>query len=364
MTAPLAVWQTGKMTNRDSSRRQSGIKAGGRTIYEELLNPRSALRQAMEIASLMEKVEPTLQALALQSSLPITIAMEEREASYKLFASITGAVAEAKRQRDMTLPSLEIVKLIEERDRVQRTLDGGLSDIARMVLKDQDLFGKVLAEGAYREPDLQPMLDGVRALRAAALSTPNMPALLSRELEEHVEQLQDATDELTQCPSSEDRTALATRLVSILAGFAHWFAKNSRDELLKMGFFATLSLYRTLEGILASHAAAGMTPEQSQLLSHTHDQVALLSEQIENLASLEAQLDEAWVSNLPRAELRATAMVRTSPGRSGDALYRAPTGTLLAIAGRQGEWLSAIYRDPLTDQLAQGWVYGRSVKIL
>jgi hypothetical protein len=109
---------------------------------------------------------------------------------------------------------------------------------------------------------------------------------------------------------------------------------------------------------------AALTPEQAAILKDTRDRTIALQAQIDELANAEDRLDVAWVSNLPRAELKGNAVVRTNPSRAGEALYRAPAGTLLAVAGKDGEWVSAIYRDPLTDELAQGWVYGRSVKML
>lgn len=72
-----------------------------------------------------------------------------------------------------------------------------------------------------------------------------------------------------------------------------------------------------------------------------------------------------YVSSLPRGEVvSARAFVREHPERSAERIATLSSETPVAIADRSGRWRKIIYRDELTDQLAEGWVWSGSIETL
>ncbi|WP_407811026.1 hypothetical protein, partial [Staphylococcus aureus] len=57
----------------------------------------------------------------------------------------------------------------------------------------------------------------------------------------------------------------------------------------------------------------------------------------------ETRADEAYVSNLPRAELSRAATFRRKPERTGEVVLRAPMGMVLAIEKREGRWRRVVF---------------------
>ena len=43
---------------------------------------------------------------------------------------------------------------------------------------------------------------------------------------------------------------------------------------------------------------------------------------------------------------------------------RGEKGMLFAIKESRGKWRLAVYRDPLTDQLSEGWIYNSAIEAL
>lgn len=70
-----------------------------------------------------------------------------------------------------------------------------------------------------------------------------------------------------------------------------------------------------------------------------------------------------YVSELPSAEIIGRGNVREAPKRGAQRISVLPQGAAIAIIDRQGRWLKVIYRDQLTNELAEGWLWRPSVEI-
>ena len=75
-------------------------------------------------------------------------------------------------------------------------------------------------------------------------------------------------------------------------------------------------------------------------------------------------LQQANRVRLARAELKRMTSIRREPQGKAPVLMRGDTGMLLAIKESRGKWRLIVYRDPLSDQLAEGWVYAPAVQML
>jgi hypothetical protein len=96
-------------------------------------------------------------------------------------------------------------------------------------------------------------------------------------------------------------------------------------------------------------------------LNHKYED---LKEQTQRLREAEARAEEAYVANLPRAELARDATLRRKPERAGEIVLKAPKGMVLAIEKSEGRWRRVVFRDPLSDQLSRAWVYATAVTLL
>lgn len=114
-------------------------------------------------------------------------------------------------------------------------------------------------------------------------------------------------------------------------------------------------------------AIAALHPDQSpeeKAAFAALNQVEALQQETRRYHEAEARADEAYVADLPRAELSRDATFRREPRRAGAVVLKAPDGMVLAIERRQGRWRLVMYRDPLTGQLARAWVYANAVSPL
>ncbi|MFD1960456.1 SH3 domain-containing protein [Novosphingobium panipatense] len=56
--------------------------------------------------------------------------------------------------------------------------------------------------------------------------------------------------------------------------------------------------------------------------------------------------------------------MRREPQGKAQILMRGDAGTLLAVKDSRGKWRLVVYRDPLTDQLSEGWVFAPAGELL
>ena len=71
-----------------------------------------------------------------------------------------------------------------------------------------------------------------------------------------------------------------------------------------------------------------------------------------------------YVSNLPGGMVARRAYVRKRPDGSAKRIVTLHEGAPVAVVESQGRWRKVIYRDLLTDELRDGWVWGGSIEML
>lgn len=82
------------------------------------------------------------------------------------------------------------------------------------------------------------------------------------------------------------------------------------------------------------------------------------------IAEASALAELRRIEALPRAYVRSAANVREAPAQKAERIARLAQNTMLAIEEKKGRWLRVIYADPLTQELAEGWVWHGSVELL
>ena len=159
----------------------------------------------------------------------------------------------------------------------------------------------------------------------------------------------------------EEGAKLFAAFIALMAGLLGHFKGNTIDELRKLGLVGIVGIVSAFISFFPSDLPPGQTPEQQQAFSEMRDQIDTLQSQFHELQRAEDALNEAYVSELPRAELTRKSNIRRNPHKDAPKVVAAEPGTLVAVARSEGRWKLVVFRDPLTDQLSQGWVYGRSV---
>lgn len=82
------------------------------------------------------------------------------------------------------------------------------------------------------------------------------------------------------------------------------------------------------------------------------------------IAAASALAELRRIEALPRTYVLSAANVREAPAQKAERIARLGQNTMLAIEEKKGRWLRVIYADPLTQELAEGWVWRGSVELL
>jgi hypothetical protein len=93
---------------------------------------------------------------------------------------------------------------------------------------------------------------------------------------------------------------------------------------------------------------------------------AKAADALEELRQAEAAREQLirQIGALPRGEIISRGNVREYPKGSARRISVLGQGSPIAISERQGRWLKIVYRDPLTDALAEGWLWAGSAELL
>ena len=118
-------------------------------------------------------------------------------------------------------------------------------------------------------------------------------------------------------------------------------------------------------GVLSLYSLIPQQPTQSPqdkaAFAQLNEKVDQLQEEARHYYEVTAEGEQRYVANLPRAELTRDATFRRRPRRDGEVVLKAAKGMEVAIARAQGRWRLVVFRDPLSNQLAQAWVYATAV---
>jgi hypothetical protein len=166
-----------------------------------------------------------------------------------------------------------------------------------------------------------------------------------------------------QVDSPEEGAQLFSEFVTLMAGLLGQFQYNTIEELRKVGLFGIIAIISAFVSFFPNNLPDGQTPEQQQEFFEMRIQINNFQNQLSELQNSEDRLNETYVSDLPKAHLARQSNIRHRPSRDSSKVLVLGAGTLVAIIRSEGRWKLVVFRDPLTDQLSQGWVYGASVTL-
>jgi len=164
--------------------------------------------------------------------------------------------------------------------------------------------------------------------------------------------------------SPEEGAKIFAAVVALIATMVAHFKGNTVEELRKAGLIQILSILSMIIAFMPGDTPQGLTPDQQRSFAEMRSEIESLQGQIHELRETENTLNEAYVSDLPRAELARKSNIRRAPSKEAPKVLIADPGTLVAVVRSAGRWKLVVFRDPLTDQLSQGWVYNQSVTML
>ncbi len=212
---------------------------------------------------------------------------------------------------------------------------------------------KVAAESAL-------MLD-MMTLRASAEVVAKSAVVVAAEQVLEAHRLFEA---IGQADSPAQSASLFAAFVSLMAAIFARFGENTLKELQGIGAVKLIELFMLGVAIFQFAAPADMSPAEKKVVAEMKVEVETLQDKLDKILAANEAANEAYVSNLPRAELKRDAAIRREAQGNAQVLMRGATGMVLAVKQSQGKWRLVVYRDPLTDQLAEGWVYAPAVQLL
>jgi len=179
---------------------------------------------------------------------------------------------------------------------------------------------------------------------------------------EMVIEAQRIAEAISEAPTDDESARLTASLVDVLLRFLTNLGPNTVPELQRMGLVSFISF---IVGVLSLYTLIPQQPTQSPqdkaAFAQLNEKVDQLHEEARHYYEAEAQSEQRYLANLTRAELTRDATFRRRPSRDGDVVLKAPKGMEVAIAEAHGRWRLIVFRDPLSDQLAQAWVYATAV---
>lgn len=180
---------------------------------------------------------------------------------------------------------------------------------------------------------------------------------------EMVLETQRIAEAIAAAPTDEESAGLQRKLLELILSFVQRLGPNTVTELHNMGLIQWSGWLAGTLGLLLAIAALqpNQSPQDKAAFFALNQKVELLQQETLRYYEAGRRADETYVADLPRAELARDATFRRKPERAGEVVLKAPRGTLLAIKKNQGRWQLVVFRDPLSNQLAEAWVYATAV---
>lgn len=281
--------------------------------------------------------------------------------------SMLRGVEESLNQRELALQAVTGLDTLLQQQRLAATaFDSGILRTAELLGRNRDIIASAIA--AVRAQDEIAMLassivDRMETLRLTGLTRAAFPQSAVDIFLKEFARAQQAASGFAEAETEEERAALLAALLMSLVNALRGLLRNTRKDVLGFGALALLSVVADVKSLLPSSPPPGMTVEQAQTLEETHRDVEQIEREFKELHESERGLDEAYVSTLPRAEMKRSAFIRAEPGQDSRVLVRAREGEPLALVGKQGKWKLVAFRDPLTGRLGQGWVYRANLTV-
>jgi len=258
-------------------------------------------------------------------------------------------------------------------------LDSDVLKLARTLEDHRSVVQGLMAATSWADrfrsltEQLAPNLAGIKAaaenarlldmmtLRASADAVSRTAVVIAAEQVLEAHRLIEA---IGHAESPEQGATLFAALLTVVAALFARFGENTMNELRKIGAVTLVGLLAGLLGLLPLVTTPDMSPTEKKVVAEMQAEVTTLKDKLETMQAADVAASEAYVSALPRAELRRAAPIRREASAGAGMLLRGPPGMLLAVKESRPRWRRVVYRDPLTDQLAEGWVNAGAVHLL
>lgn len=181
---------------------------------------------------------------------------------------------------------------------------------------------------------------------------------------EHVLEAHRLVDSISQSETSEQFITHFATLLSKMANLFSRFGDNTTKELQGIGAIRLVELFMLVVAIWHFAIPADASFADNKIVEAMQIEIDALQKNLRKIIEATEAANENYVSNLPRAELTRPAPIRHDPNGKSTVLLRGEKGMLLAIRQHQDRWYQAVYRDPLSNQLSEGWVYASAVQLL
>ena len=345
-------------------------------MFKSALGPSSTLSELARLNSAATQLAALRKAGAFSG---IVETVREQDAQRKrIFSMMTPSWATALRTTALAVSQLDN-GVLEQQRALARSFDSGILKTLENVRLHQTALATAMSASQWQDQfklladRIAPSFDVLRqaaermrmidmlTLRATAEHLQASGALVAAQQVAEAHRLFEA---MGQAQTPDDSARLLAALLATLATVFTHFKGNTVEELRKLGLFGLIGLYSALLAFFPVDPAPDLSPAERQAFVEMRAEIDSLQRKLDTIRDAESSLNEAFVSSLPRAELSRDANIRREPRRGGDLLLRAPKGTLVAVMRSVGRWRLVVYRDPLTDQLSQGWVYAPAVLLL
>lgn len=335
-----------------------------------------ALGPALSIRQIMGSLSPQLNAFAeLQNSGAFGLAEQARRLGLEHFMTTNILMssqrlsAVAQSAAAMSLYNTEKFGRIRN---LSHSFEGGIFGTAKALQGNTAILAAAMGASKLQDQwkammgPLSPNLFALRNTAASAILLDNdmlrsagarIPASIARIVAEQAAEAQRIAEALTLADSPEESAELFVAFVTVIANIFGQLKENTVDELRRLGLVSLLLIALSIMELPQLLTNPKMSQDEQQAYSELQEKVDKLQVGLREIVEAEGALTEEYVSSLSRAELIRNANIRSAPSRSSPLILRAVAGTPIAISLRKGRWNLVVFRDPLTDQLSQGWVY-------
>lgn len=330
-----------------------------------------AVAEAIKQANTRQKL---LRDLGMHSAVQTTLdLLEQDRANQQALKSMTSAAWALSVAETAHTISHQNADLIEQ----QRLLSSSVLDTVRAFDRNRGAVATAIAR-AKADIDFRQMVTGtLAALSTYGAIAEEMRRLDSMTLRASHGVLQSATslvaemvletrriaEAIAATSGEEDSAELVGELFETILGYLVSLGPKTINEISNMGLVGWSGWFFGMVGLVLTVMAIqpNQSPQQQAAITELNQKYEELKEQQQRHNEAEALAGEAYVADLPRAELARDATFRRKPERAGEVVLKAHQGMVLAIEKSEGRWHRVVFRDPLSDQLSSAWVYATAV---
>lgn len=174
-------------------------------------------------------------------------------------------------------------------------------------------------------------------------------------------QIQNLVGAVAHAETPGESITLLGALLIALAGAIDHLNRNTAKAVHNLDWIQIFATLSAIFGLVQACLPTDIPKAEKQQFAEMRHEIDSVRATLNKIAEANDPSDAAEISALPRGELKRKAVVRSEPHRTAMKLSDLSKGNPVAIVRRQQRWALIMFRDPLTDQLSRGWVYGDAV---